>query len=146
MAVAALSTFIISSCTIETSGNGTLDGYWHLVRVDTLSTGGSMDLSNRRIFWGIQHKLVSVKDMDKNSLGFYLRFEQTDDKLLLKSPYINHWHQDQGEDGGDIPLDNAIELSPFGINQLEEEFEKEALDGTRMVLKSTVLRLYFNRF
>ena len=30
----------LTSCEIETSENGDLDGYWHLEQVDTLATGG----------------------------------------------------------------------------------------------------------
>lgn len=43
---------LLTSCDIETSDNGDLDGYWHLVRVDTLATGVSSDLSETRVFWG----------------------------------------------------------------------------------------------
>ena len=30
----------LSSCEVETSQNGDLDGFWHLEQVDTLATGG----------------------------------------------------------------------------------------------------------
>ena len=33
-----------SACTLETSDNGDLDGYWHLEQVDTLATGGKLNL------------------------------------------------------------------------------------------------------
>jgi hypothetical protein len=31
----------LSSCEVETSQNGDLDGFWHLEQVDTLATGGA---------------------------------------------------------------------------------------------------------
>jgi len=34
--VMAFAISAMMSCEIETSGNGDLDGFWHLVRVDTL--------------------------------------------------------------------------------------------------------------
>lgn len=50
---------VVNSCTIETSDNGDFDGFWHLERVDTLATGNYLDLSKERVFWGVQHKLIS---------------------------------------------------------------------------------------
>lgn len=32
----------LSSCEVETSQNGDLDGFWHLEQVDTLATGGDL--------------------------------------------------------------------------------------------------------
>lgn len=137
------------SCTIESSKNGDLDGFWHLERIDTLATGKTSDYSEKRIFWGIEHKLLYVKDADAGTRGYLLRFEQTSDSLKLSSPYKFNWHEDQGSDeepGGDIPVKNVEPLRPFGLNALEEKFAKEALDGSKMILRSKTLRLYFKRF
>ena len=137
----------LASCEIETSDNGDFDGFWHLERVDTLATGGTLDLSKKRVFWGVQYKLINVRDVDKDaSSGYYLRFVQTRDKITTKSPYKNNWHQDNGEDGGDIPVDDPTLLAPYGINNLEEEFVKEKLNSGQMILRSKTLRLKFKRF
>ena len=50
----------VSSCTIENYDDGGLDGFWHLEQVDTLSTGGSNDLSSVKRFWGFQGKLLAM--------------------------------------------------------------------------------------
>ena len=44
----------LASCELETSDNGKFDGFWHLERVDTLATGRSLNLQQKRIFWGVQ--------------------------------------------------------------------------------------------
>lgn len=135
----------LASCTMESSDNGKLDGFWHLEQVDTLATGGKTDLSDKRIFWGVQHKLISIKDYDAES--FYLRFQQTGDSLIMSSPYINHWHQDYGDDGGDIPMEEVSDnLRRCGINRLEEHFCKERLTGSDMTLRTKELRLIFKKF
>ena len=145
--IATLAIVSLASCEIETSDNGDFDGFWHLERVDTLATGGTCDLSKKRVFWGVQYKLISVYDTDKEgTFGYYLRFTQTRDKIVTKSPYKNNWHQDSGEDGGDIPVDDPTQLAPYGINNLEEEFVKEKLNGGQMILRSKTLRLKFKRF
>lgn len=144
LATIALTT--LASCEIETSDNGDFDGFWHLERVDTLATGGTTDLSKKRVFWGVQYKLISVYDIDKEgTFGYYLRFKQTSDQIVTHTPYKNNWHQDV-ENGGDHPIDDPTQLAPYGINNLEEEFVKEKLDGGQMILRSKTLRLKFKRF
>lgn len=145
LATIALTT--LASCEIETSDNGDFDGFWHLERVDTLATGGTLDLSKKRVFWGVQYKLISVRDVDKDKQhGYYLRFKQTSDKIVTHTPYKDNWHQDKGDKGGDHPIDDPKLLAPYGINNLEEEFVKEKLDGGQMILRSKTLRLKFKRF
>lgn len=144
LATIALTT--LASCEIETSDNGDFDGFWHLERVDTLATGGTLDLSKKRVFWGVQYNLISVYDIDKEgTFGYYLRFKQTSDQIVTHTPYKNNWHQDV-ENGGDHPIDDPTQLAPYGINNLEEEFVKEKLDGGQMILRSKTLRLKFKRF
>ena len=146
-AIGATMIAAMTSCTIETSDNGNFDGFWHLEQVDTLATGNTLDMSGKRVFWGVQYKLISVYDTDKEgTFGYYLRFTQTRDKIVTKSPYKNNWHQDNGDDGGDHPIDDPTLLAPYGINNLEEEFVKEKLNGGQMILRSKTLRLKFKRF
>lgn len=148
-AIAAILTtaLTLASCELETSDNGKFDGFWHLERVDTLATGGSLNLQQKRVFWGVQAKLISARDIDKDqNHGYYLRFRQTTDSIITHTPYKDNWHQDKGEDGGDLPIVDPALLSPYGINNLEEPFLKERLNGSSMVLKSKTLRLYFKRF
>ncbi|SDZ83522.1 Lipocalin-like domain-containing protein [Segatella bryantii] len=137
-----MSAVICSSCTLETSDNGDLDGFWHLEAIDTLATGGHHDLSDQKLFWGVEHKLIALQGSD---FRFYFRFTYTGDSLKLFSPYINHWHQDK-EDGGDIPVDDPEILRPYGIQNLEENFAVEALSGSKMILRSKELKLYFTNF
>ena len=63
------------------------------------------------------------------------------------SAFSNHGHQDNGEDGGDIPLTEVTnDLRYYGINNLPEGFAKEALSGSKMILRSKTLRLKFKKF
>ncbi len=147
-----LSFIIISmvfiSCEVEKSDNGDLDGFWHLTAIDSLNTGGHTDLRKQRIFWAIEAKLLHLTDYSSGVGSFYMRFNQTSDSLIVHSPYIDHWHEDSGIEGGggDIPLTEPDTLRTYGINGLEDHFVKEKLDGSHMVLKSNKLRLYFTNF
>lgn len=142
-----LAPLMFSSCTLESSDNGDLDGFWHLEQVDTLATGHSTDFSKKYVFWGIEHKLIAVKETDTNRDQFYFRFEQTSDSLKITQAFVNHGHQDNGEDGGDIPVTEVSEdLRYYGVDVLPEGFQKEALSGSKMILKSKTLRLKFKKF
>lgn len=144
----ALSLALLGSCTLESSDNGDLDGFWHLERVDTLTTNGVLDVSEKRIFWGIQYKLIACRDIDVDGEhGYYFRFRQTSDSLVLHTPYKDNWHQDQGQNGGDHPVYAVTDrMRSYGVNNLQEPFYKERLKGDKMVLRSKTLRLYFKKF
>jgi hypothetical protein len=135
----------LASCSIESSDNGKLDGFWHLEEVDTLATAGKTDLSERRVFWGVQHKIIFIKNYEAGS--FYCRFQQTADSLIISALYLNHGHQDNGEDGGDIPVSEINDsLRSCGINHLEEHFCKEHLSSEDLTLKNKEYRLRFKKF
>lgn len=136
-----------SSCEMESSKNGDLDGFWHLESIDSLENGKCVDLSKKRVFWGVEHKLIAVRESDLGISSFYFRFEQTSDSLKITEVFLNHGHQDNGEDGGDIPQSEVTDdLRYFGVNHIPESFAKEALDGSKMVLRSKNLRLNFRKF
>lgn len=137
-----LAAALLASCDLETSDNGDLDGFWHLERVDTLSTGGSTDLSEAKLFWAFEVKLMALQG---GSERFYLRFRQTADSLTVFTPYYNKGHE-QGEGTGDVPVTDPSALSQYGIDSLEVRYRKEALSGSKMVLRSRRLRLYFKKF
>ena len=70
--LATLTTF--TSCDLETSSAaGDFNGLWHLIRIDTLATGGVLDLKNEKRFWAFQNKLMQGDDKSGNH-----------DKILLR--------------------------------------------------------------
>ena len=136
-----------TSCDLESSDNGDLDGFWHLERIDTLATGRSADLSKLHVFWGIEYKLISARETDYGKESMYFRFEQTNDSLKITKVYLDHGHQDKGPLGGDIPLNRVTaDLRYYGVNDIPEGFAKEALNGSKMILRSKTLRLQFRKF
>ena len=136
---ALLAAVLVCSCEIEMSGNGKLDGMWHLVSVDTLSTSGVRDMSEERIYWSFQNRLLELDDKSGVNHSVLYRFELSDGILNLRDPYI------YDRENGDKPLTNIIMLVPFGINELEENFTVEGLGHGKMVLRSEYLRLKFRK-
>ena len=129
------------SCDIETSDNGNLDGYWHLVKIDTLATGQSNDLSETRVFWGVQMHLIQVIDHDHDTshYGYLFNFEHHGQTLRL---YNAHKHE---RAKGDLLVEDAKTLAPLGINSLDDLFTIEQLNSDKMVLKDDMLRLWFEK-
>lgn len=147
MSLMVAGTLSLSSCDLEHSDNGDLDGFWHLESIDSLENGHTADLSKQRVFWAVEFKLISARVSDANVSKMYFRFEQTSDSLKITQAYLDHGHQDNGEDGGDIPVEEVTDdLRFYGINNLPEGFYKEALDGSKMILRSKTLRLKFKKF
>ena len=144
VAFVAISMFAFSSCELESSDNGKLDGFWHLESIDSLENGKTVDMSKLYVFWGIEYKLIAATQYDNNTERMFFRFEQTSDSLKITQAFINHGHQDNG---GDIPLTEITnDLRYYGINNLPEGFAKEALSGSKMILRSKTLRLKFKKF
>lgn len=144
VAFVAISMFAFSSCELESSDNGKLDGFWHLESIDSLENGKTVDMSKLHVFWGIEYKLIAATQYDNNTERMFFRFEQTSDSLKIIQAFINHGHQDNG---GDIPLTEVTnDLRYYGINNLPEGFAKEALSGSKMILRSKTLRLKFKKF
>ena len=112
---------------------------WHLVSVDTLATSGVRDMTSDRIYWSFQNKLLELDDKTGANNSVLYRFEFSDGTLKLYDPYI------YDRENGDKPLTNIIMLSPFGVNELEEDFTVESFSGSKMILRSDELRLKFRK-
>jgi hypothetical protein len=127
------------SCDIESSKNGNLDGFWHLERVDTISTSGSLDLSQEKLFWAFQKDLLQLRGDEQE---FYLRFNHHDNYLDLSDPRL----RDREKDDPAISSSTMYLILPYGINEEEESFQVVTLDNDNMVLRNQNLQLWFRKF
>ncbi|MGM9710383.1 MAG: lipocalin-like domain-containing protein [Prevotella sp.] len=139
IAIATFSLCTLTACEIESHDSGKIDGFWHLEYIDTLETGGTLDVSNEKLFWSLQVKLLEVSNKSSGS-KYIFSFRQADGSLYLSDPLVS----DRRE--GDPVVKDASVLAPYGINNLEETFAVEALDGSKMILRSETLRLKLKKF
>lgn len=129
----------MTSCELETSGNGELDGFWQMVRLDTLATGGSCDMSVTRRYWSVQSRLLQVSDLSYREDSYLFRFEHEGTELRLSDPYVvNHAT-------GDVRLEDAERLRPYGMYALSTRFDVERLDADRMVVRSDSVRVWLEK-
>ena len=139
IAIATLALGTLTACEIESHDNGKIDGFWHLERIDTLATGGTLDVSNEKLFWSVQVRLLEVSNRATGS-KYIFSFRQADGSLYLYDPLVS----DRRED--DPVVEDVKVLAPYGINSLEETFAVEAIDGKKMILRSETLRLNLKKF
>ena len=139
MAIATLALGTLTACEIESHDNAKIDCFWHLEHIDTLATGGTLDVSNEKLFWSVQVRLLEVSNKTTGS-KFIFSFRQADGSLYLYDPLVS----DRRE--GDPVVEDVKVLAPYGINSLEETFAVEAIDGKKMILRSETLRLNLKKF
>ena len=140
VAVIAAFTILFTGCTIESSDNGDLDGFWHLERVDSIQTGSSSALAKASLFWSFQAKLMRVTDYKNHNGDFLMRFDHNGSVLRTYDPHEND------RANCDPAVADASKLKPFGINGIEDTFRVENLKGSKMVLSTRKLRLTFKKF
>ena len=134
------SLFTFTSCELETSGNGDLDGMWHIERMDSVIGGAQTDLKGERLYWSFQHKLLQLDDKNWIYPSVLMRFEKRGSTLLLSEPYLYNREE------GDEPLTDPSYLFPFGINMLNDTFAIEKLKGDNFVITSKTVRLHLKKF
>lgn len=135
-----LSLIMITSCTLDSSDNGALDGYWQLSSIDTLANGHSVNMRDSGIFWAFNFNLLVTRST-KEPLGEILYdFENTEDNLILSNPYILY------RDSSDIKVTDVNLLKKYGVNSLLETFTIEHLNSNKMVLQSNLVRLNFRKY
>ena len=142
IALFTMALVLTASCDmkIEGSDNGDLDGFWNLTQVDSTATGVTVEVHDLRLFWSVQHKLLQLQDFQEQNPTCLLRFEKNGQQLTLSSPFLYN------RDEGDQPVEDISVLAPYGINAMPETFQIQKLNGSKMILKTDIVTLYFTRF
>ena len=130
---------LLTSCEIEFSNNGKLDGFWQLIAADTLATQHTSDLKTSGRTWAFQGRLLEMRDTKGGYSDLYFSFEHRGDSLFLDSPYLSD------RDADDIKITDVNIVRPYGVNGLKEGFEIESLSNNKLILRSKTLRLLFKK-
>ena len=130
---------LLTSCEIEFSNNGKLDGFWQLIAVDTLATQHTSDLKTSGRTWAFEGRLLEMRDTKGGYSDLYFSFEHRGDSLFLDSPYLSD------RDVDDIKITDVNIVRPYGVNGLKEGFEIESLSNNKLILRSKTLRLMLRK-
>jgi len=131
---------IFASCTLEMSNNGKLDGMWHITQIDTIATGGSLDMSEVRRFWNIDTHLLEMRDYEGVITPLVMHFSHSDDKLIAYDVYIFD------RANGDPVVDDTTICYPYGMTQIPDTFNVEQLKSYRMTLSNKKYRIRFEKY
>lgn len=131
----------VASCTLEMSDNGKLDGFWQLQEMDTISTGGKVDMRDSLFFWAIQKDLLEIDNPERDiTKNIVFRFEHTGDSLILTEPYYSN------RDSSDIKINDPAVLNRYGIYHIREAFFVTNLTSSRLELKSDRFNFHFRKY
>lgn len=135
-----LSLITITSCTLDTSDNGDLDGYWQLSSIDTLANGHSVNMRDSGIFWAVQKDLLVTRATKEPLIEVIFKFKHTSDSLILSKPHLAF------RDSSDIIVTDASVLYRLGITNLQEQYVILELSSSIMALKNKDLQLMFRKY
>lgn len=130
----------VTACTLETSDNGSLDGFWQLTQVDSLHNGMMVDMRSSSIFWAVQAKMLEVRNARTNVNSVIFRFQHIGNWLILSEPVVND------REIGDSILTDVELLRPYGLTGLSDTLRIWQLDGEQMLLDSKIVRMHFRRY
>ena len=135
-----LSSILLASCDLDVMNNDKMDGNWQLRQMEDLATEEASDMTYSYIFWGIQDKLLQVRDIDNSNLRIFFHYSLEGSQLTIRNPY------NVLDKNNLIPIEDAEILLPLGITSTEEHFLVENLSSGTMVLKSASYRLHFRKY
>ena len=124
---------IMTSCTMESSNNGNLDGMWHITEMQNIETGETTDYSEKAYFWKVDTKLMQMG-------GYLMRFKQENGYLITYDVYYDN------REGGDPVLTDTTRLYPYGMTSIPDTFQIEKMKHYDMILKSKKRRITFEKY
>lgn len=133
-----LTLFLFTSCEMEVSHNGDLDGLWQLTEIREVCSP-IIDIRETGTTWGFQFNLVEIHCNARPS-DVIARFERSGDYLRIYSLRYQHHDLD------DQLITDPTYLVKYGIFSLDETFKIEALTGNSMCLSSPHARLVFRKY
>lgn len=136
----------LAACDLEADkvpGDNDFEGFWHLERMEMLATDSTsepvvQDLSNQRIFWSFQHKLLQLRDYDNGYSQYLCRFQIAGGKITITEAY--YW-----KDANDHPITDGTLLKYYGIADLNTSFDYH-ISGSHMTLSNDSIKLNFKKF
>lgn len=127
----------LSSCELETSSNGKLDGMWLMTTVDTLETGGSADVRESLITWSFQVNLMQLRH-PQGRMVFH--FQHDDDQLILKDAVLDDRMK------GDVPVTDSETMMRVGLTQPQDTFFVYNLSSSNLDISNSQYCFHFCKY
>lgn len=129
----------LSSCDLEISDNGDLDGYWQLTKVDSIESGTITSMKGSNIFWAIQADVLQVRNINYHNRKILFRFTNKNGQLNIYNPLLEINKDER------VEVTNDSILKPLYIQSANETFTIDQLTNSNMILSNNMLRIYFKK-
>ncbi|MGN0282612.1 MAG: lipocalin-like domain-containing protein [Prevotella sp.] len=126
---------LLTACELDRSNNGDLDGRWKVQGIDSLVNGKFVDKSQSQMAFSVQNDLLQLSGAGDVVL---CRFEHKGDSLIVFDPRA------VGTNNPSIEL--IDKLLPYGMTSLRMAYHIDVLTSSKMILKTDVVRLYFDKY
>ncbi|MCQ2095845.1 MAG: lipocalin-like domain-containing protein [Bacteroidaceae bacterium] len=136
LSIIIFSLVTLASCELEVSDNGKLDGFWLIMTVDTVSTGGSRYVAEEFNTWSFQYHALQFR----NAIGevYITKINHpTADSIIVSDVYHNE---------NDTLVTDPLRLSSFGISALPDKFRILHLSDDELRLTDGVLTLNMRKY
>lgn len=128
------------SCDLEKSDNGNLDGYWQWTLIDTIATGGTCDMKESLIFWGVESDILEIFNNKTSNENVIFRFWHNGDTLILSRPIIDI------RDSSDVIMTNYTLLENYGIYDIPETLMIDYWGSNHITFSNRLFHLYFRKY
>lgn len=128
------------SCELEKSDNGNLDGYWQWTLIDTIATGGTCNMKESLIFWGVESDILEIFNNKTNNENIIFRFKHNGDTLILSNPIIDI------RDSSDIIMTNYSLLENYGIYDIPETLFIDFYGSNHITFSNRLFHLYLRKY
>lgn len=115
----------LSSCETDAiDGDGHVEGFWHLERIETLAadsagtvrTVAEADVSDKLVFWSFQHRLLELDDKADATDRILCRFTADNGTLTIGDTYVPTY-------GADSIVSDASILARYGMTHLHQTLQ-----------------------
>lgn len=131
----------MASCDIESAGTGGIYANWQLQSVDTLTTGGSCDMSKSRIYWAFESDVMQIRRQTSyDGIKLLFSYKHAGDSLLVTNPL----YAPQKDSLSAVEEKSA--LAPFGFTDLKETFHITKLTGSHLVIENNAYSMTFRKY
>lgn len=135
---------VLSGCDKKWPMNGNLDGYWQMLSIENKQTGEITECKSKRMYMGIQLRMVELKDLGENGyLNMIGEFSYDEDQNLA---VFQNLKEKVSTGDNNTPV-TVSESQKYGIENPEKTiFKVIKANGKDLILESEnyilIMRLF----
>lgn len=131
---------LITSCDIESAGNGGIYGNWQLREIDTLATGGTCNMEKSSIYWAFESDVMQVRRIASDNKKLLFKYSYAGDSIVAHTPLLVHTKDELTH------IDDKSMLEEFCFTDLKDVFKIKTHKGNNLVIENAKYRMRFRKY